>query len=171
MTDNNNGVWQNLPWEQKVQICEQGRASENHLLHTYVVTFIALEAMLFAILITKGWHQWWSIIITVIGIGLSCLWAYLFETRADSVDRWEVELHKLWLEVGKSEPTASELAKHYSGSVERRERRRKNRWAPFWSLGSAGRFISARWVVIAATPLVFAIVWILVMVVSFAFDC
>ena len=48
--ENENQKWQKLEWEKKVTICNQGIANEDSLLLTWVIMFIALEAILFTIL-------------------------------------------------------------------------------------------------------------------------
>ena len=166
MTDSkvNNNKWQNLNWEKKVQICQQGIANQDSLLHTYVVIFIALQAMLFVAVFSEGWGQWWSIPIAVMAIGLAILFARLFELRGNAVDRWGEILYALWDEAGESE-----LAAYHKGSVEKRERRREKfgRFLIFKGWGLFGRFNSARWMLITLMPSVLVVVWILMMVMSF----
>ncbi len=164
MADNKNSEWQKLDWATKVQICEQGRASENHLLHTYVVIFIALEAMLFAIMIAKGWGHSWSIPIPILGMVFAVWFACLFVSRGIRVGRWEELLTNLWLEADKSK-----LAEHYKGAVERRKRRVKHGIIALFLGWGWGRFKSAHWVLVTVVPLAMFFLWVLVIIGSF--DC
>ena len=81
MANNKDGVWEKLDWAKKVGICQQGVAIGDTLLLTLVVMLVALEAMLFTILVSKGWGQCWSIILAVLGTGYPFFHSYLFEKR------------------------------------------------------------------------------------------
>ena len=164
-----NGLWQSLNWEKRLAISEQGIANEDSLLHTYVIIFIALQAMLFGILIAKGWGQWWSALIAFIGIGIALWFMYLFENRGNTVDLWGEILYGLWGEAGKQE-----LAERYKGCWRRRENRKKRcgrliNIVGWGSVFERKRYGSARRVITTFMPLILVIVWILVTVVSF--DC
>lgn len=182
MADNNNGLWQKLGWEKRVTISQQGIAQEDSLLHTYVVLFIAVEAMLFATLIAKGWGDLWSIIIAVLGIGLAIIFMFILEKRGNAVDRWGEILSQLW-----GEAEREEFANHYKGCVKRREIRQK-RCGKFWVFvgwrgkgkkrygilrvlfgweGHFERFKSTRRLLVFFVPLIVMILWILIMAVSF----
>jgi len=181
MTDskvNNNSTWQNLDWEKKVSICNQSIANEDSLLLTLVIMFIALEAMLFTILITKGWGQLWSIVLAIFGVVLVILYMYLFKRRGNQVDLWGEKLYRLWEEAGQQD-----LAQHYIGCVERRcKRKEKCGW---WKVTfgwcekdkKKGRFKrtiswfkcfkSTRRLFTTFIPMGLLVVWIVLMVVSF----
>ncbi len=170
MTDskvNNNSTWQNLDWEKKVAICNQGIANEDSLLLTLVIMFIALEAMLFTILIAVGWGQWWSIILAGFGVAFVIPYVYFFEGRGNAVDLWGEMLHGLWEEAGQKE-----LVQYYKGCVERRYRRKKKcgRWVIIFGWGhpfDIGRFKSTRRWFTTFIPLIIVIVWIFLVAVSF----
>ena len=171
MTDNrvnNNGVWQNRDWAERVQICQQGIANEDSLLLTLVIMFIAFEAILFTILIGGGWGQRWSIILAVFGVGSVIPYMYFFEIRGNAVDHWGEMLHGLWEEAGQQE-----LAQYYKGCVERRYRRqqKRGRWIVIFGWGhpfDMGRFKSTRRWFTTFIPLGLVIIWILLMVESFS---
>ncbi len=71
MTDkkvNNNSTWQNLDWEKKVQICQQGIANQDALLYASVVIFIALEAMFFSVIFSNiNLPPWMNKTVTALG--------------------------------------------------------------------------------------------------------
>ena len=170
MTDskvNNNNKWQNLDWEKKIAICNQGIANEDSLLLTLVIMFIAFEAILFTILIGVGWGQWWSIILAVFGVALVIPYIYFFIVRGNAVDYWGEMLHGLWKEAGQQE-----LAQYYKGCVERRCRGRKKCgwWAIIFGWGhlfDIGRFKSTRRWFTTFIPSILVFVWIWIMVMSF----
>lgn len=163
MSDNNNDVWGNLEWSRKVELCEQSRANENSLLHSYLMIFIAVETILFAAVFAKGWNQFWGGYVALLGLMLAILWGHVCELSGNRVDRWEEKLNGLWKQAGELE-----LTERYRGAVERRERRRKQgRLAIFLGWGHAKRFLSARWVLIAFMPFLTICLWIWVMVSCF----
>jgi len=174
MADNKDSEWQKLNWARKVELCEQGRADENNLLQNYRFIFIALETILFAATFGVAWDSLWVLIFVFLGIVLAILWAHVTELRGNAVDRWEEILADLWTKVDKSETGVSELARHYTGAVERRKRR-KERGRKDVILGWGGwrRFRSARWVLTAFIPFLVVVGWVVVMVVTIigAFDC
>ncbi len=181
MTDNKvnkNSTWQNLDWEKKVTICNQGIANEDSLLLTWVIMFIALEAILFTILIGVGWGQCWSIGLTISGVLFVISYMCLFVVRGSRVNLWGEMLYRLLEEAGQQD-----LAEHYKGCAERRGKRKEKcgRWKVIFgwcdkdeNVGRFKRKISwfrcfkstRRWFT-TFIPLIIVIVWIVLMVKSF----
>jgi len=168
MTDNNKGrVWQNLDWAKKVGICMQGIDHEDSLLTTFVVIFIALEAMFFAVVFSMKLSFCFNLIIAILAILVAGNFAYLFKRRGDYVDHWGAILYALWkgaflIEESESEVSASELMKHYEGCFERRKR---GRFAIIFGWGSLGcRLKSPRLCITTFTPILVILVWIVIVI-------
>jgi hypothetical protein len=130
MTDKKKGsVWQKLDWAKKVEICMQGIDHEDTLLITFVLIFIALEAMFFAVIFNMKLCFCLNLIIAVLGILVAVQFAYFFKRRGDYVDNWGTILYELWNEASLMEEKesgvrlgASEFVKHYEGCMERKKR-------------------------------------------------
>ena len=88
MADNKESVWQSLEWARKVELCEHGIANEDSLLHTYMVIFIALEAMFFAIVFSVELWWWLNIVIAFLAILLAVVFIFILLRRGEAVDRW-----------------------------------------------------------------------------------
>ncbi len=161
--------WQKLTWAEKVQICQQGIANEDSWLHTYVVIFIALQAMFFAIVFNLELHWGWLIVIAIVAISVAIWFIYKFYVRGDAVDRWGEIMHGLFEEVGKLELSAQpEFLKHYKGSPERRARKRKKCGWFFvifgWGKNPWNWINSARRVLGTYTPLLVCFAWIFLVI-------
>jgi hypothetical protein len=178
--ESNNSVWQNLEWEKKVSICNQGISAEDGLLLNLVIMFIAFEAILFTIFIGVGWGQYWSIVLAFLGIGVIILYMYLFEKRGKWVDHWGEILFSLWKDAGDEG-----ITNNYLGCVERiNKRKEKYGWWKVmfgWceKVDNEERFKrvkyfiswfrcfnSTRRLLTTFIPLILIIIWVLVMVLS-----
>lgn len=174
MTTDNRDQWKKLAWETKVSICEQARASENYLLHAYIVTFMAIQAVSFAL-----FAAFWNVtpllrfIIPFVGIMFAALWAYMAESRGNKVDLWEEMLNGLWEETSQAGSVSSEVVGRYKGAAERRQKREADRLATFWGWGCIkGRFKSARWIFVMFFPSFLTLIWIfLVVLAAVVFAC
>jgi len=147
MADNKDSIWQSLEWARKVELCEQGRANEDNLLHSYIITFIALETVLFAAVFSVAWSILWAVLlVSPLGLFLAFLWMHVNELRGNAVDRWTAILAGLWAQVDapkviELEKGILEFAEHYKGGIERREKRRKSgRKAVFLGWGWFGSY-------------------------------
>ena len=74
----NDNEWQNLDWVEKLQICQQGIAHEDSLLHTYVTIFIAIEALFFVLVFSLDLPSWLLLVISLFAIIVSILFIYYF---------------------------------------------------------------------------------------------
>ena len=129
MTSNSGDCeWQKLPWAEKVHICQRGIAHEDTLLITYVVIFIALEAMFFAVFGVPA--SYIKITSSILGILVAIRFVCIFKKAGDAVDRWGTILHDLWEELNeqelcKSGVKTSEFVKAHQPSVEKWNRRKR----------------------------------------------
>lgn len=179
--EGNNSIWQNLEWEKKVSLCNQGITAEDSLLLTLVIMFIAFEAIFFTILTTVGWGHYWSVVLAFLGIAVIILYMYLFERRVKRVDRWGKMLFQLWKDGGKEE-----IANNYLGCVKRIDKRKeKYGWLKVmlgWceEVDTKKRLKRIKCVIswfncfkstirlfTTFIPVILIVVWILVIVVSF----
>jgi len=163
------GVWKDLDWAKKVQICQEFLADEDSWLHTYVVIFIALQVMFFAIVFGLKLHLWGVIAIAIVAILVAIWFIYIFYVRGNAVDRWGEIMYKLFTEVDQQElPAQPELLKHYKGSLERRERKRKKcGWLYVifgWGCNPWNWIKSARRVLGTYTPLLACFAWIFLVI-------
>ncbi len=168
MTDKS-GVWKDLDWEKKVQICQQFSADEDSWLHTYVVIFIALQAMFFTIALGLKLPPEWVTTIAIVAILVAIWFIYIFYVRGNAVDRWGEIIYKLFMEVDQQEfPAQPELLKHYKGSPERRGMKRKKcGWFYIifgWGCNPWNWIKSARRVLGTYTPLLVCFAWIFIVI-------
>jgi hypothetical protein len=165
---NNNRTWQNLDWEKKVTICQQGISHGDNLLFTYVVIFIALEAIFFATVFNIG-SPCWRIVVASLGILVSIYFILVFKWRGDDVDRWGAVLHSLWKEVqNKHEDVsgvrAEDFVRHYKGCVERKNRGWKAIFFGWCTPCERMKyyFRSTRRFMTICTPLLVIVVWVVI---------
>jgi len=105
-SSNEKSEWQKLDWEKKVAICQQGAAHEDSLLITYVVIFIALEAMFFAAFFNLKPPSPWNIVIAALGIVVAIECMYIFYRRGKCVDVYATVLRALWQDIPEDEVLA-----------------------------------------------------------------
>jgi len=170
MTNGNGDSATEFNWVNKMSLYEQARGNENYLLHVYIVTFMAIQGVLVALLI-GFWDTllpWARFSIPVFGILFAILWAYVTESRGSKVDLWEEMLDSLWKKISESESVLPEVVKWYEGAVERRKRRKVSRLATFYGWGRCcDRFKSDRWILVMFLPSILILSWI-VMTICYA---
>jgi hypothetical protein len=170
--DKNKDGWQNLSWKEKVQICQQGAAHEDNLLSTYVTLFIAIEAMFFAFVLSVNLVCWLNIIIAGLAIYFTLRFVRIFHKSGCKVDHWGKILYSLWTEVGDNDSDLLDIAKVYTGCVDRSVKNWKNiifGWGTrreklyyfFW--GYARRLITT------FIPIIVIVSWIVVIIISVHF--
>ena len=191
MADKNNGfAWQKLDWDKKVNICMQGIDHEDSWLATYVLIFIALEAMFFAVIFSIKPDFYLSLFVAALGILIAVIFVCLFKRRGDYIDHWGAELYDLWGQVENvAGVNALEIREHYKGCEERKargyraiilgygwhghyigseeERKGKFGWLRviIKRKGWLQPFKSPRWVFGTLMPFLVIVVWVVVMVV------
>jgi len=165
MSNNKGDTWKELNWGDKVSICEKARASENYLLHVYILTVMAIQAVLFALLV-KFWGQPAAGFLALPGIGVAVYWAFVAESRGNKVDIWEEELYKMWEETSQPGSFSSEIVEHYKGAADRRDKRKRDNLATFKGWGRWHRFTSARWIFVTVAPSFLILLWIVLAVFS-----
>ena len=145
----------------------QGIDHEDSLLTNFVVIFIALQAMFFAVVFSMKLSFCFNLVIAVLAILVAFYFAYLFKRRGVYTDHWGAILYALWKEAfllaeGKSELGVSDLMKHYEGCFERSKR---GRFAIIFGWGSlGGRLKSPRLCIATFTPILVILVWIVIVV-------
>ena len=190
---NNGSVWQKLDWDKKVEICMQGIYHEDSLLITFVLIFIALEAMFFAVVFNMKSCFWLNITLAITGILVAIYFMYILKKREDYVDHWGTILYHLWQETSRtgeneSGVSASELVRQYEGCMERNKRRwpsiifgwgwrgfcsgnEKNKKGKFGWLNvirKRKRWLqplwSPRWLLVTLMPFLVILGWVVIMV-------
>jgi hypothetical protein len=179
MIGNVRSRWRELHWKEKIQICQQGISGEDSLLVSYVVIFVAIEAIFAALVISQTLCPESSRTIAVLGIALTIIFIFVCKRRGDAIDRWGAILYKLWKEVpgdevlnnnlpeisGKAIVQAKDIAKDYKGCVERLRRG----WTaiicgwPPCSDKCKSFFKSARRLTIVFCPVLVIVMWVLVL--------
>jgi hypothetical protein len=83
MTHDNSVSSKECNWVNKASLYEKARANENYLLHAYIVTFMAIQAVLVALFIGfwNSLQPGWSFIFPFLGILFAILWARVTESR------------------------------------------------------------------------------------------
>ena len=170
---NNNSTWQNLDWEKKVQICQQGITNQDALLYASVVIFIALEAMFFSVIFSNINLPPWmnNIVVPALGIVVAGFFVVIFKRRGDSINRWGIILHKLWQEIEEKNISGvlkQELLKHYYASKNWRQKGWCGVWLGWgpWCAWLKNYFVSTRRFIILFTPILVILMWIVIIVVS-----
>ena len=174
--------WRKLSWAEKVQICQQRISQDDSLLIAYVVIFIGLEAMFFAVMFSSNIVMpcWLSKTVPALGILVAINYMLVCKHRGDAIDRWSVIFYTLWRQVPPDETIAiielnknlvvkaKDIGKGYEGCVERLKggwkaiffgwgRRRDG--LKFW-LKSAHRLVTI------STPILVIIIWIFIFVTN-----
>ncbi|OGN99263.1 MAG: hypothetical protein A2Y89_03465 [Chloroflexi bacterium RBG_13_51_18] len=164
--------WKDLAWETKVQISEQSRANENDQLQNYRLIFIAIEAILFAVVFGAVWKYLVIVIfVAILGILLTVIWWHVTRLRGEAVDRWEKLLYELWVKVRLTELKSwekkliSQLKRRYKGGAIRWEKKQhlKSRNTRM-EFKAREIVLSARWWLSTVLPFLTVIAWIAVLI-------
>ena len=167
--------WQELSWAENIQICQQGEAQEDSLLHTYVTIFIALEGMFFTLVFTLALSPYLLITIAIVAIVVTIGFIYFFYKRGKGIDAWGSRLYELFKKEG-----MKEFEDYYYGCFKRKELIGR-KWGWFhiifgWGEGKWWKrwnwfksFKSARRAVTTYMPILVIMAWILILIIKI--DC
>lgn len=147
-------TWTDLDWDKKVTICEQGRATENNLVQSYRLIFIAMGTIILIGAFSVAWTDWRGGLLGIVGVLLAILWFFTCSKRVALVDHWEVMLAGLWRQAN-----LSWIVEHYSEAERRlryieRVKRRRCGWLRQYLPPAAKDMHHARWVLNFIAPIV-----------------